>query len=278
MKKVFTIIYLLLGLIPWAMAQSPTKENQRLLPQILLSADQTLHLTSPEPITYVDISTDQIIGDLPLKNLLRIKLRTDSGGTTAPTGPATLTIVGESFIAQYLILPTGASLSASPSHVDIQPDQMMPLDVSGVEMTTPDIRRHALEIIGRPDKKAKRKQQAYGVELRLNGIYTSGELIFIDIGFRNHTNLQYTIDQLRFKIEDKKINKATNVQSVEVRPIWQFNDVLTFKRRHRNVLVFKKVSYPSNKVLKVELTEKQISGRTVTLELKYGDLLRADSF
>lgn len=278
MKKVFTIIYLLLGLIPWAMAQSPNKGNPRPLPQILLTADHTLHLTSPEPITYVDISTDQIIGDLPLKNLLRIKLRADSGGTAAPTGPATLTIVGESFIAQYLILPKGASLLDGPSHVDIQPEDMTPIDVSGVEMTTPDIRRHALSIIGRPEKKVKRKQKAYGVELRLNGIYTSGELIFIDIGFRNHTNLQYTIDQLRFKIEDKKINKATNVQSVEVRPTWQLNDVLTFKRRHRNVLVFKKVSYPSNKVLKVELTEKQISGRTVTLELKYGDLLRADSF
>ncbi|MEO6852088.1 MAG: DUF4138 domain-containing protein, partial [Mucilaginibacter sp.] len=77
--------------------------------------------------------------------------------------------------------------------------------------------------------------------------------------------------------EDKKITKATNVQSIEIKPTWQLYPQESFKKAYHNIYVFKKVTFPDNKILNVELSEKQVSGRTLTLQIKYGDLLKADN-
>ena len=42
--------------------------------------------------------------------------------------------------------------------------------------------------------------------------------------------------------------------------------------------VLKKLTFPNDKVLTIEMSEKQISGRTITLEIDYEDVLHADSF
>ena len=114
--------------------------------------------------------------------------------------------------------------------------------------------------------------------LTLNHVYTIGHNIFLDLTYKNETNLAYDIDELRFKIEDKRINKATNVQSIEIKPIWQLYPGTNFKKTFRNIYVLKKVTFPENKVLNIELTEKQISGRVITLPVKYKDILKADTF
>ena len=53
---------------------------------------------------------------------------------------------------------------------------------------------------------------------------------------------------------------------------------LSFKKGYRNVAVLKKMTFPNDKVLSIELSEKQISGRTISLQLDYEDVLSADSF
>jgi hypothetical protein len=52
----------------------------------------------------------------------------------------------------------------------------------------------------------------------------------------------------------------------------------TFLHGYRNVLVLKKLTFPNDKVLTIEMSEKQISGRTITLSIDYEDVLYADSF
>ena len=51
-----------------------------------------------------------------------------------------------------------------------------------------------------------------------------------------------------------------------------------FLHGYRNVLVLKKLTFPNDKVLTIEMSEKQISGRTITLSIDYEDVLYADSF
>ena len=55
-------------------------------------------------------------------------------------------------------------------------------------------------------------------------------------------------------------------------------DGKTFKYGYRNVIVVKKMTFPNDKVLTIELSEKQISGRTISLSIDYEDVLSADSF
>jgi mating contact stablization protein traN len=40
----------------------------------------------------------------------------------------------------------------------------------------------------------------------------------------------------------------------------------------------KKMTFPNDKLLTIEMTEKQISGRNISLNIDYEDILAADSF
>ena len=103
------------------------------------------------------------------------------------------------------------------------------------------------------------------------------DYIFIDLGYRNKTNLAYNIDEFRFKVDDKKVTKATNVQSVEIKPLFILFDSPFFQKTYRNIIVLKKMSFPGNKLLHIELSEKQLSGRVITLNVSYKDVLDADT-
>jgi len=99
----------------------------------------------------------------------------------------------------------------------------------------------------------------------------------LDIGYHNNTNLSYAIDALHFRIDDKKITKATNVQSLEISPEYTLFSTPMFLRSYRNIFALKKLSFPGNKVLHIELNEKQVSGRVIMLSISYHDILNADT-
>lgn len=280
MKTLFLMLSLLTTGIINLIAQEKAGTYREELPKIVLDGKSSLHIISPEPIRYVDIATHQVIGDIPEANVLRLKRIKDSIGIAdSETGDlGVVTIVGESFMAQYSLcfFEHVPGLGAAASF-EILPQHTKPLAVP-VELTTPELKRHALTLLSKRRPVAIRKSSSYGLLAELGGVYTVGDLVLLDITYYNSTKLGYAIDELRFKIEDKKITKATNVQSIEIKPIWQLYQHSTFKKQYRNIYVLKKTTFPDNKVLHIELSERQISGRTLTLKVKYKDILNADTF
>lgn len=274
MKKLVFFLLPILGMAQALYSQIPAGIYRKDLPDILISRGISLHFVSPEPIQYVDISTHVVAGDLPLKNVLRLKVIPD---VSMPLeGPGVVTIVGESFIAKYNLRYVDDPFVV-PSHVNILPEHIQPLDVPGISLTSRQMQNFAIRILEKPSGRSVRNAKALGLQAKLNHVYTAGDHIFLDITYFNNSNLPYDVDEQRFKIEDKKISKATNVQSVEIKPVWQLYPNSTFKKQYRNIYVLKKVTFPGNKLLNIELTEKQISGRVLTLQMKYGDILKADS-
>jgi hypothetical protein len=71
-----TILYsLLLFTAQFLTAQTATKEQIISdLPEIEITEGINLHIISPEPIQYVDLSTQKLTGDLPTTNIARIKI------------------------------------------------------------------------------------------------------------------------------------------------------------------------------------------------------------
>jgi conjugative transposon TraN protein len=244
------------------------------LPIVYLPEDVSVHFISPEPIQYVDISTKNIIGDIPVKNVLRIKLR-DSLKTGVD---AIVTIVGESFIAQYrVVLADAITGRDTRTDIDILPSDTRPLDIVGIGFSQPQLKTIALNLFCRKIDKSITQSKAFGIKGMVNHIYSAGDYFIIDLGLNNKTNLVYDIDSFRFKIDDKEVKKASNVQSVEIKPVYQLFDKPTFSKYYRNIFVFKKMSFPGNKVLHIELSEKQISGRVLSMNVSYKDLLNADT-
>ncbi|WP_240898960.1 conjugative transposon protein TraN [Sphingobacterium sp. SGL-16] len=280
MKVLFLIVSLYFTVTINLLAQNKAATYRENLTNIVIDNKTSLHIISPEPIRYVDISTHKLVGDLPESHVVRLKLVHDSLDTqennVADLG--VVTIVGESFIAQYNLsyLNTIAQYNAVASF-DILPHHTKPI-TNLPEITTKELHQHALSILNKRKSEPIRQSNNYGIRAELGAIYTVGDLVLLDITYYNATKLSYDMDELRFKIEDKKITKATNVQSIEIKPIWQLYPHKAFKKQHRNIYVFKKVTFPDNKILHIELSEKQISGRTITLKIKYRDILQADTF
>ncbi|WP_114751978.1 conjugative transposon protein TraN [Pleomorphovibrio marinus] len=252
---------------------SPTKRQK-----LFIREDITLHFTSPEPIQYVDISSKNLVGDLPLDNVFRIKMQEDSGqvGKAPQQDLGVVTIIGQKFIAQYELQYTSGNREV-PTLLEIVPADMHPLDIGATPLTQNELRGFSLKAYKLKPSIKRLHHSEYGITGYVDNIHTLDDYIFLDITFTNETNLKFDIDQVRFRVEDKKITKATNVQAIEIEPVFTLVEKESFKRKYRNIYVLKKFSFPNNKVLTIELTEKQLSGRTLIVQIDYLHLLRADT-
>lgn len=241
------------------------------LRKVYVNEHVSTHFVCSEPIQYVDISTDKVLGDMPISNIFRIKPISND-----KTDLGIVTIVAQQFMVQYKLVY--ADSKRADKQISIQQKGSIGLMMPEVSLTYEEMKAFSTQILQTKEKRPKERNRKYGIEARLNNIYTIGDYFLVDLSFKNKTNIQYDIDQIRFKVEDKKISKATNFQQVEIAPEYQFYKVKSFNKKYRNIFVFKKFTYPNRKVFSIELSEKQVSGRNLVLKIDYKEVLSADTF
>ena len=250
--------------------------------KIYVNREVTTHIVMPENIKLVDISTTKIIGNQCADNIVRIKpyQENDSIPSTEYKEAellGTLTLIGERHIAQYDILyTTSPNMAASIYQVAysdtksyINPEVSMPMS---------EMARYAWAVYGSKRKFNQVVSKAHGMKAVVNIIYSIGDFFFIDYSLQNKTKIAYDIEEIRVKLTDKKETKATNSQTIELTPVFSLNHAKKFKKDYRNVLVLPKLTFPDEKVLRLEISENQISGRVITLTIEYEDILHADGF
>lgn len=249
--------------------------------KILVNSEVTTHIVMPENIKMVDLSTTKIIGNQCADNIVRIKpfIEADSVPTHYREGElmGTLTLIGERHLAQYDVVYTAAPSRAASIHrvpyagLDsyINPEVSMPQS---------EMARYAWAVYGSGRKYNQVVSRANGMKAIVNNIYSIGDYFFIDYSLQNSTKIAYDIAEVRVKLTDKKEVKATNSQTVELSPVYSLNLAKKFKKNYRNVLVLDKLTFPDEKVLRIEISENQISGRVITLTVEYDDILNADGF
>ena len=287
-----TILYsLLLFTAQFLTAQTATKEQIISdLPEIEITQGINLHIISPEPIQYVDLSTQKLTGDLPTTNIARIKI-TDSPESnetekikkqtifTSGQNIGVISVVGQSFIAQYKAVYRNSENLNTVTNIHIQPENMQPIEFDKMVFSNLELRKFAMDIIQKSSEKNPiREEKNLKLNIQLNNVYVMSDYIFLDMTFKNNSNLSYDIEDLKFSIEDKKIYKATNNQSIEMTPIFQLNPQKHFRKNFRNIYVFKKFTFPNSKVMMIRLIEEQLSGRTIEMKVNYSDILKADTF
>jgi conjugative transposon TraN protein len=246
------------------------QDDMEELKVMYINKDVSMHFIALEEISYVDISNNKIVGDIPVGNVLRLK-PVEEGAN------GIVTIVTESYFVQYMLVYTDELDKVYTRH-NIQYSELRSLMDPEKVLTKADMYDYA-------DKMFVQKKRYYDVsttakrlKVTLNNIYTVDKYFFIDLSLKNRSNIQFDIDQIRFKVEDKRMTKATNLQSVEIKPIITYLGDNSFKRNYRNIFVFEKFTFPEDKVFTIEISEKQISGRTIILRISYADVLKADNF
>ena len=270
-RKMFTAIAVFAASINGVFAQQTYEEMERLT----VNEQVTTVITATEPIRFVDISTDKIAGDQPINNTIRLKPK--EGAHEDGEVLAIVTIVTERYRTQYALLYTTRLQEAVTDKV-VQRMEQTAYHNPAVSLSTEDMYRIARNIWSSPAKWRDVKTKKHRMEMRLNNIYAVGDYFFIDYSVENKTNIRFDIDEIRLKLADKKISKATNNQVIELTPEMQLEQTQSFKYGYRNILVVKKLTFPNDKILTIEMSEKQISGRTISLNIDYEDVLCADSF
>lgn len=267
----FAAIAVFAASINGVFAQQTYEEMERLT----VNEQVTTVITATEPIRFVDISTDKIAGDQPINNTIRLKPK--EGAHEDGEVLAIVTIVTERYRTQYALLYTTRLQEAVTDKV-VQRMEQTAYHNPAVSLSTEDMYRIARNIWSSPAKWRDVKTKRHRMEMRLNNIYAVGDYFFIDYSIENKTNIRFDIDEIRLKLADKKISKATNNQVIELTPEMQLEQTKSFKYGYRNILVVKKLTFPNDKILTIEMSEKQISGRTISLNIDYEDVLCADSF
>ena len=267
----FAAIAVFAASIQGVFAQQTYEEMERLT----VNEQVTTVITATEPIRFVDISTDKIAGDQPINNTIRLKPK--EGAHEDGEVLAIVTIVTEPYRSQYALLYTTRLQEAVTDKV-VQRMEQTAYHNPAVSLSTEDMYRIARNIWSSPAKWRDVKTKRHRMEMRLNNIYAVGDYFFIDYSIENKTNIRFDIDEIRLKLADKKISKATNNQVIELTPEMQLEQTQSFKYGYRNILVVKKLTFPNDKILTIEMSEKQISGRTISLNIDYEDVLCADSF
>ena len=169
-------------------------------------------------------------------------------------------------------------MSEAVTEKTITPDERVPYHNPAVSMSTEDMTRYARQIWSSPARFRNVSTKMHRMTMRLNNIYSVGEYFFIDFSVDNRTDIRFDIDQLRVKLSDKKTSKLTTAQTIELKPELVLDPTQSFRYGYRNVIVLKKMTFPNDKILTIELSERQISGRTINLSVEYEDVLSADSF
>ena len=271
--KILRFLALLSGIVSAdAVYAQQTYEEMELL---TVNEQVTTVITASEPIRFVDISTDKVAGDQPLSNTIRLKPK--EGAHEDGECLAIVTIITERYRTQYALLYT-TRLQEAVADKEVQQTEKTAYHNPSVSLSTEEMYAIARQIWSSPAKWRDVKVKKHRMEMRLNNIYSVSDYFVIDFSINNKTNIRFDIDELRFKLADKKMSKATNAQIIELTPAMLLDSRQSFMHGYRNVVVIKKMTFPNDKVFSIELSEKQISGRTITLNIDYEDVLYADSF
>lgn len=239
--------------------------------EILVNENVSTHFISNQKIDYTDISTNNVVGDMPLSNVLRIKpiknLKNDLGFVT---------IIGEGFFVQYRLTYTPNSDKAHKK-VNLD-DHSLSFKNPEYPLTSEELRAFSILMSGKKPTLNNVVTRKDKMQLKVNNLWVVDDYIFVDFSAINQTNIKYDIDEIRYKIIDKKVTKAENNQDQEIKPIYTHNKEKSFDKNYKNIVAFKKFTFPDQKSFIIEITENQISGRTITAHIAYSDILNSKAF
>lgn len=259
------------------------------LPVVYLNENVSTHFVSKLNIDYTDLSTHNVVGDNPMKNIVRMKPK----GASNNLGVAT--IVGENFFLQFRLEYTSdEGMAHTQINLDSSEHYQYPALKSEASSKTPSkianynnpnytmshIELEEYAKLLEPNKPSLHNvvSKEYKMKMKLNNIWVVGEYLFFDYSIKNKANIPYTVDETRFKIVDTKLVKATSNQDRLLRPDYELNKNTFIHDDFRNIVAFKKFTFPNDKSFNIVVAEDQISGRKITLPIAYSDILEAKSF
>ena len=256
---------------------------------------KTVHILFPSPVTYIDIGSMDIIAGKAdgAENVVRVKAAvrnfiaetnltviTEDGGFFTfdvhyAENPAvsTVNLTVQEPQTKGVKEPTAAGDPLSPAPVT--KSRVLLREVGREKPAT--VKRMLSDIYrqNRTDVKGIRTKK-YGIEVEVLGIYVFNDVIYMHTCISNDTNISFEVDARRFIVADRKLTKRTAQQQTPLEILRVCNDpaVVRGHQRQRTVFALPKLTIPDDKVLLLEIIEKN-GARHQTVEIAAKELLDA---
>ena len=246
--------------------------------------NKTLHILFPSEVVYVDLGSLDLIADKAdgAQNVVRIKAAKQD--FTEETNFSVITADGcfYSFTAVYSENPSQLNIEMEDwLHKDPYSDfanRQMYIRLDELSGETPlTVNRIMYTILRRNVRDIKSVgSKRFGIEVLLRGVYVHGDLFYLHVSMRNRSKVAFDIDYIRFKICDRKTARRTAVQETFVNPVRVFDEIMRVDAEAmiRNVFVFRKFTIPDDKVLVMEVYERN-GGRHQRFEIENSRLVGA---
>lgn len=257
---------------------------------------KTVHILFPSPVTYIDIgSTDIIAGKAAgAENVVRVKAAVRN--FAAETNLTVITEDGGFFTFDVRYAENPALSTVDLTAQKPQPHEAEEPSAAGVPQpaTTAPEGRVLLREVGREkpatvkrllsdiyrqnrtDAKGIRTKK-YGIEVEVKGIYVHNDVIYIHTCISNSTNISFEVDTRRFVVEDRRQARRTAQQRTALEILRVCNDpaVVRGHQRQRTVFALPKLTIPNDKVLRLEIIERD-GARHQSVEISAKALLDAE--
>lgn len=252
--------------------------------RVEVAFNKTLHILFPSEVVYVDLGSLDLIADKAdgAQNVVRIKAAKQD--FTEETNFSVITADGcfYSFTAVYSENPSQLNIEMEDwLHKDPYSDfanRQMYIRLDELSGETPlTVNRIMYTILRRNVRDIKSVgSKRFGIEVLLRGVYVHGDLFYLHVSMRNRSKVAFDIDYIRFKICDKKTARRTAVQETFVNPVRVFDEIMRVDAEAmiRNVFVFRKFTIPDDKVLIMEVYERN-GGRHQRFEIENSRLVGA---
>lgn len=254
---------------------------------------KTVHILFPSPVTYIDIGSMDIIAGKAngAENVVRVKAAVRN--FAAETNLTVITEDGGffTFDVHYAENPAVSTLNLTVQEPQTE-SMKKPAAASDYQPITSEgrvllrevgrekpatVKRMLSDIYrqNRTDVKGIRTKK-YGIGVEVQGIYVFNDVIYIHTCISNDTNISFEVDARRFIVADRKLTKRTAQQQTTLGILRVCNDpaVVRGHQRQRTVFALPKLTIPDDKVLLLEIVEKN-GARHQTIEIPSRELLNA---
>ncbi len=242
-------------------------------PIVLVNHWVSTHFISSYSIQYLDLSTEHVLGDIPNENIARI--RPIKSFNPGEDDMGYVTIVGNRLFHQFRLRYTmNPDLATKNVRLNESFDEAFgPLHVSLSKWEAMELAKKVWH--NKPTFYAVGSKKDL-LEIRLNNLYVFGGYLFIDFQIENKTEVPFSIQQIDYSIEDKIVAKATNQQSIKIRPYVELLNNSFFNKYYRNIVVLHQFTLLDSKVFIIRVLEEGITGRSIALIINNRDILSAD--
>lgn len=271
MKKICAEVFLL-----FTLTKLFAQDTDKIRPEVIspyhlaITYAKTTNLVFPYAIKSVDRGSKDVLAQKAqgTKNVLQIKA--GSHGFTE-TNLTVITTDGKlySFLLNYSDHPSVLNLKFK----DRLPQRSDVFFSSAKNQA--EIYAYSKKALGQIKEVRGGHEKKYGMDFSMTGLFIHDNIMYYRLKIENLSDINYTIDQLRLFIRDKRKVKRTASQEIEVKPIYIYNNTNTIRggMEHSFVIAVPKFTIPDKKYFVVQLSEKN-GGRQLEIDISNKKLIR----